>query len=118
MIYNVGSGWNYSQFSGSWMIRPVFNYHHPLINSNNYIHHTEVSEFTMFPHPLVDYTTLYFDSNQYRKIIIRNLLGQTMRSIDSFSDHIVLYREDLPSGMYFIEMLDGSLRIVQRLLVK
>ena len=99
-------------------MRPVFNYDHPLINSNNDIHHIELSDFTMFPHPLVDYTTLYFDSNQYRKIMIRNLLGQTKRSIDSFSDHIVLHREGLPSGMYFIEILDGSLRIVQPLLVK
>ena len=23
MFYNVGGGWNYSQFPGAWMIRPV-----------------------------------------------------------------------------------------------
>ena len=33
MYYNVGTGWINSQFSGSWMIRPVVNYDEPILNS-------------------------------------------------------------------------------------
>jgi len=66
----------------------------------------ENNSFDILPNPSTDKFTITSADNLVRtgKIIITNLLGQSVRSIDNCSFPITLERNDLQNGIYFVQI--------------
>lgn len=114
MFYNIGAGWVNSQFPGSWMIRPVVNYDEPLVNA---LSHSENIECSIYPNPCSDYITVGFQDHQQRIISIFDMSGRKVKT-KTLSERIInIDIKDLPEGIYFIEIFNGSRRVVKKIII-
>ena len=84
MFYNIGGGWLNSQFSGSWMIRPVVNFNNPLISNSL---EEEVVDFEIYPNPSHEKTVIYFDSRLERSFKLTDVMGRIIRSFTSLDNN-------------------------------
>jgi len=101
MFYNVGGGWNYSQFPGAWMIRPVLRTT-PIISSVN----TEISqnEIKVFPNPFADFTTILLNSDNKNTIHLFDISGRILRNVIVQENSFQLYKNNLKAGIYFLQI--------------
>ena len=62
--------------------------------------------YIVYPNPFTDYTTIELsDTYQILKIELIDIHGRTVRSINNInSNSITIYRDNLPSGIYFIRI--------------
>jgi len=85
----------------------------PLINMSS-------NEITVFPNPFSFEAVVQFDRpTANATLMIYNCFGQTVKQINSLNDRsVIIYREDLPSGMYFLRLIqDGHLIAVKKLII-
>jgi len=100
VFYNVGYGWNYSSFTGSIMMRPVFG--NKLFNAINEVS-AEKSDLEIFPNPARDEVTLSeaMLSNTIVRIYASD--GRLWYENLNFSgDH--LNTSQLPEGFYIMQI--------------
>ncbi len=105
MLYNIGGGWVNSQFPGAWMIRPVVNFDAPIISS---LSEKVVVDCKIYPNPFSNKTSIYFNKNSQRTFKLFDMMGRTVRSFSSSENTIDIYKEDLRTGIYFIQIIEGS----------
>ena len=105
MLYNIGGGWVNSQFPGAWMIRPVVNFDAPIISS---LSEKVIVDCEIYPNPFSNKTSIYFNKNSQRTFKLFDMMGRTVRSFSSSENTIDIYKEDLRTGIYFIQIIEGS----------
>ena len=94
MYYNIGSGWTNSQFSGSWMIRPILSNKQLINNTNNKIQHCSI-----YPNP----TSSFFNIDcavDNDKIIVYDVSGNLIFN----GTYSKLKKLSLSRGVYFINI--------------
>ncbi len=82
-------------------------------NSKNY-------NAKIYPNPFSTQTTLHTDLFfKNASVIVYNSFGQTVKQVDNFSEQtIVLHRDNLPSGLYFIRLtLDSKVIATDKLVI-
>ena len=101
MFYNVGGGWNYSQFPGAWMIRPVLR-STPIISSVN----AEINQndIQIFPNPFTDFTTVVLSENSENKIQLFDISGRLLRKFVLNENSFQFSKNNLRSGVYILEI--------------
>jgi len=101
MFYNVGGGWNYSQFPGAWMIRPVLR-STPIISS--VYDELNQDDIGIFPNPFSDFTTILLNGNIKSHIQLFDISGRLLRKFVVHENSFQLYKNNLKSGVYFLEI--------------
>ena len=115
MYYNVGTGWINSQFSGSWMIRPVVNYDEPILNST--FENNSNIDVKIYPNPFNYKTTLHFNNQNSRLIHVLDMMGRKLVEIYSSAQEVSIYNYDFKKGIYFINILENDKRIVKKIII-
>jgi hypothetical protein len=97
-----GATWNQGTEAGSVMIRPIFSTD---MNVTLGVENTpEIERFSkIYPNPTKNKVTIE-PSVTYTGAILRNMQGQIVKQIDEK----VFYMQDLPSGIYFLEVIGES----------
>ena len=101
MFYNVGGGWNYSQFPGAWMIRPVLR-STPIISSSN--DELNQDDIQIFPNPFSDLTTILINNGAKNSILLFDISGRLMRKFVVNKNIFQLSKDNLRSGMYILQV--------------
>ena len=101
MFYNVGGGWNYSQFPGAWMIRPVLRTT-PIISSTNSV--ITQNDIKIFPNPFSDFTTILLNGNVKSHIQLFDISGRLLRKFVVHENSFQLYKNKLKGGIYFLQI--------------
>ena len=114
MFYNIGSGWLNSQFSGSWMIRPVLRETPIILDVVN--HH---SSFSIYPNPAS--TFLYVDNVNLKfndVIKIYHIHGVIVKEIRLNKNKHKIDIQDLSSGLYIVEFENYNISIFKKLIIR
>ena len=114
MLYNIGGGWVNSQFPGAWMIRPVVNFDTPIISN---LSEKVVIDCRIYPNPFSDKTSIYFNNNSQRTFKLFDMIGRTVRSFSSSDNKIDIYKENLRTGIYFIQITEGNITQTKKLIL-
>lgn len=106
MFYRTTQTWFQTQFTGSWMMRPMFG-----ASRYPYSVKEEVrsASFDLYPNPAVSIINLRSDqSMQGRSFTVTDLSGRTLISgvLDEPSIDVTM----LPAGMYFLHLQDAGLK--------
>ncbi|MBC8265736.1 MAG: T9SS type A sorting domain-containing protein [Flavobacteriales bacterium] len=101
MFYNVGGGWNYSQFPGAWMIRPVLRTT-PIISSTNSV--IIQNEIKIFPNPFFNFTTVLLNNETKNIIQLFDISGRLLRKNVTTENRFQLFRNNLKSGIYLLQI--------------
>ena len=101
MFYNVGGGWNYSQFPGAWMIRPVLR-STPIISSfDDELHQNKIK---IFPNPFSNFTTVLLNDEGENTIQLFDISGRPLRKFVVNKNSFQLSKNNLKSGVYILEI--------------
>tara|TARA_B100001105_G_scaffold231667_1_gene204536 strand:- start:702 stop:2528 length:1827 start_codon:yes stop_codon:yes gene_type:complete len=101
MFYNVGGGWNYSQFPGAWMIRPVLR-STPIISSVN--DELNQDDIQIFPNPFSDFTTILINNVAKNSILLFDISGRLIRKFVVNKNSFQLSKNNLKSGVYILQV--------------
>ena len=101
MFYNVGVGWNYSQFPGAWMIRPVLRTT-PIISSTNSV--ITQNEIKIFPNPFSDFTTILLNDEGENMIQLFDISGRLLSEFSVQENTFHLAKNNLTSGVYLLQI--------------
>ena len=101
MFYNVGGGWNYSQFPGAWMIRPVLR-GTPIISSSN--NQLKQDDIQIFPNPFSDFTTILIDNSAKNLILLFDISGRLISKFRVNKKSFQLSKNNLKSGVYILQV--------------
>ncbi len=66
-------------------------------------------EFKLYPNPFTNQLTLNTNLNELKKLIITNLLGQTVYQTEFYQNSITIDLPQLPNGAYFAEIINNGL---------
>ena len=113
MFYNIGSGWSYSQFPGSWMIRPILSQYELTLSIPDII-----NEMNIFPNPFIHVTNIVFSKQAERIIQLFDIHGNLLVSMQRTDRVVHLYSGDLASGMYFLCVTSSDGVISSRLIIQ
>jgi hypothetical protein len=116
LYYNSGTGWNVSGFKGALMIRPVFGKKIPSPVGIRELE-TILANINVYPNPASD---LVYISNQSEFAVryeLRNALGQLVLSDVCQSSQHEISTSNLPSGIYFLTLLNGDRSLRQQKLI-
>ena len=113
MFYNVGSGWNTSSYSGSWMIRPLFSIEEISTNVLD-----DNSSILVYPIPAE--SDIFIETNVLNNIIsIYSLDGMMVMRVSSNSNQLTrLDVNHLSPGLYILEVLNKNTRRYQKIIIK
>ena len=112
MYYNIGSGWIPSSFPGSWMIRPVLSIEPIISNQINYSKLLKV-----YPNPTEG--EVYIETSAQDNIIsIYTSKGILVKKFSMDSNIVMLNINYLPSGIYFLEILNDQQKIFQKIVLQ
>ena len=115
MFYNVGGGWNYSQFPGAWMIRPVLRTT-PIISSTNSV--ITQNEIKIFPNPFSDFTTILLNENIENHIQLFDISGRLLKEIIVQTSYYKLSKNNLNSGLYLLQIQNNNGVICKKLVIQ
>ncbi len=101
MYYNVGAGWNNSQFSGSWMIRPVLSSKSILLKSD-----FKKNDFIVFPNPTYDFSKIYFNDYRKREIFVYSYHGKLINKFTTYSKEIRINR--IKKGIFLVKIFSEN----------
>ena len=101
MFYNVGGGWNYSQFPGAWMIRPVLR-STPIISSVN--DELNQDDIQIFPNPFSDFTTILINNVARNSILLFDINGRLIRKFVVNKNRFQLSKNNLKSRVYILQV--------------
>ena len=68
-------------------------------------------ELTVFPNPVIDNISVHDNNDQVSQIIVFNLIGKKVKSFEHLKGEYH-YLGDVPKGVYLVQMLDKSKRIL------
>jgi Secretion system C-terminal sorting domain len=94
--------------------------HYSIPTAINWADQNQQSKIAIFPNPFFTNTTIKTDKYlQKASLIIFNLKGQKVKEIKNFSGFTyILYRENLPAGMYIMQILqDNKVIVTEKILV-
>ncbi len=80
----------------------------------------QIKEFNIFPNPFISFTRIQLNEinpSDIRAIYLVNAYGKKIKEINLIKDYIQLERENLPSGLYFIQLIDKNNRIYSEKLI-
>ena len=111
MYYNVGAGWDNSQFLGSWMMRPILSQKKlPLLISE------KNSSFSIYPNPAR--IQLHVKTEGSNNLIsIYNLQGILVKQLYVVDTESRIDITDLAIGMYVIEVKNKEHRSFQKFII-
>jgi hypothetical protein len=115
---HFGNQYLYEHGSGS-LTMFVAETQQTLLLGNEYPSITNNGNFILFPNPLSTYTTFQTDNLlKNATLVIYNSYGQQVKQIKNISGNsITLYRDNLPSGLYFLRLTQGNIVITTDKLV-
>ena len=111
MFYNSGSGWNNSQFQGSWMIRPIVSTKEILLSNNQ---NRELVK--IYPNPCSSKFTLNGIDNGILNIY--SLQGKLIKNITIDSESQFIFIDDLVPSVYILHLSCELGYFVKKLIVK
>ena len=112
MYYNVGAGWDNSQFLGSWMMRPILSQKKlPLLISE------KNSSFSIYPNPARIQLHVKTEGSD-NLISIYNLQGILVKQLYVLDTESKINITDLAIGMYVIEVKNKRDRSFQKFIIK
>jgi len=111
MFYNSGSGWNNSQFQGSWMIRPIVSTKEILLSNNQ---NRELVK--IYPNPCSSKFTLNGIDNGILNIY--SLQGKLIKNITIDSESQFVFIDDLVPSVYILHLSCELGYFVKKLIVK
>ena len=100
MFYDVGTGWNYSQFPGAWMMRPVLR-STPIISSID--ENLNQNEILIFPNPFTDFTTVVLHECLLNKVQLFDVSGRLLSNFQVNAKSFQLSKNNLKAGIYFLQ---------------
>jgi Secretion system C-terminal sorting domain len=68
-------------------------------------------ELSVFPNPAIDNISVYDNNDVVSQIIVFNLVGKKMKTFEHIKGEYH-YIGDLPKGVYLVQMIDKSKRIL------
>ena len=83
-------------------------------NINNNIE----NNVTIHPNPFSDYTTIKFNNNTWAKIEIVDLLGQVVWSTVTNESEVIVNREKMKSGVYFVNITNNKIKFTKKIIVE
>ena len=111
MFYNSGSGWNNSQFQGSWMIRPIVS------TKEIFLSNYQNREFVkIYPNPCTSKFTLSGIDNGILNIY--SLQGKLIKNITINSETQFIFIDDLVPSVYILHLSCDLGYFVKKLIVK
>ena len=89
-------------------MNPIYNYCY--CNNGVGINDIEKEEFSVFPNPFSISTIMSTNKNFTNSILtIYNALGQRVKRIENISGReIIIHRDDLPNGVYYLRLTEGD----------
>ena len=117
MFYNTGSGWTNSQFSGSWMIRPIVSMNNILLSQQNDIQIDKIN-FTIYPNPSDGIIKISNKNNFDLLIKIYNTQGILINTFISDQDEVYVNASHLTSGLYFVNIIYNGIKSTQKIILK
>ena len=115
MFYNVGGGWNYSQFPGAWMIRPVLR-STPIISSSN--DELNQDDIQIFPNPFSDFTTILINNGAKNSILLFDISGRLIRKFVVNKNIFQLSKDNLRSGVYILQVQNKKKIFRKKLIIQ
>lgn len=115
MFYNVGGGWNYSQFPGAWMIRPVLRGTPIISSSNNELNQDDIQ---IFPNPFSDATTILINNRGKNSILLLDISGRLIRKFVVNKNIFQLSKDDLKSGVYILQVQNKKKIFRKKLIIQ
>ena len=110
MFYNVGGSWNNSQYSGSWMIRPIVSMEDVSLSVDN-----NKNKFKFFPNPAKNKINIKLSSNlNYIKLF--DISGKLILYKKFNSNNIRLNVSSFSRGTYVLS-IENDLGIVNKKLI-
>jgi len=90
-----------------------------LITASIEKHEIQNEQFTIYPNPFSTQTTVQTDVPQTNAILtIVNCFGQTVVEIKNFNGQtITLQRNDLPAGLYFVQLTEDNKQIATKKII-
>ena len=110
MFYNVGGGWNNSQYNGAWMIRPIVSMNNVFLSNNNII-----QDVFIYPNPASNYLNIItntFDNQIFLYDISGNLIFYKLFNKSELQLNISGFSE----GLYILK-IQNSLGVTNRKLI-
>ena len=101
MFYDVGAGWNYSQFPGAWMIRSVLR-STPIISTT--VDLNQKFDIQIYPNPFDDYTTIKLREILKNKVQLFDVSGRLLRNFEMQKNRFKLSKNKLKAGIYFLQI--------------
>ena len=115
MFYNVGGGWNYTQFPGAWMIRPVLR-STPIISSSN--DELNQDDIQIFPNPFSDCTTILINTGAKSSILLFDISGRLIRKSVVNKNIFQLSKDNLRSGVYILQVQNKKKIFRKKLIIQ
>ncbi len=110
MFYNVGGGWNNSQYNGAWMIRPIVSMNNVFLSNNDII-----QDVFIYPNPASNYLNIItntFDNQIFLYDISGNLIFYKLFNKSELQLNISGFSE----GLYILK-IQNSLGVTNRKLI-
>ena len=82
--------------------QPVLTFHILNVTGNK-----RIAEFEIYPNPFEDHTMFSFPNpeNAMYTLTLHDVLGKAVRTIPvEGKDHIVIYKNNLPAGLYLLQL--------------
>lgn len=111
MFYNVGGIWNNSQYSGSWMIRPIVSMNDVFLSAVN----VEV-KFDVFPNPTSNEVTIETSSIK-NKLILYDISGKLILVENFNSNKTRINLSNFKNGTYILELRNNNGNFYKKLIV-
>jgi len=100
MFYNVGGGWNTSQFIGAWMIRPLLSMNNLYLNNYN-----SLNSLKIYPNPSSSYINIETQMTN-NLISLVDLSGKVIFEEATNNSVIRLDIEEFNSGIYILKIVN------------
>lgn len=69
-----------------------------------------------YPNPTAGELTIEFSDGEHRTVVVINMIGQTMLEMDvQDQSRLSLQIGDFPDGMYFLQIVKGDIREIERI---
>ncbi len=109
LYFDSGNGWEPSVFKGSLMINPVLGCYLPVLPVNIKEGLLPENELLIFPNPAQNFLTLEAKGTilENARVTILSSIGQIVYSAP-YTDHKAMDLSALPSGVYFVQLTNGS----------
>ena len=111
MFYNVGGIWNNSQYSGSWMIRPIVSMNDVFLSTD----YVEV-KFDVFPNPTSNEVTIETSSIK-NKLILYDISGKLILVENFNSNKTRINLSNFKNGTYILELRNNNGNFYKKLII-